>query len=273
MAREKRGKGEYYYGKERRGTKVVSVYYGNGILARMVEAGVEAGKFNRELFLIESRRMRARVQRRAQAIEAVIRPMFASVEKVFHSAMIAAGFHRYHRQWRRRRGGRMDLDSAVVNPTATGTEEPRRLFDRIEQTTIDRFRGDMSGVVENVLLKACSKDPLQRELIRRDVAQRRAELAGDKPTVIESMLADRAAFCWLDVQVADRESRVGRGSEMLGLADRDYFQRRVDRAQKRFLAAARALVQLRKLALPVVLDVVNREPLHRTSRPGSGTRK
>ena len=78
------------------------------------------------------------------------------------------------------------------------------------------------------------------------------------------MLADRVAICWLDVQLADRESRTKIAIEMLEVAENDYYQRCADRAQRRLFAAIRALAQVRRLALPALLDIVNCDSLQRT---------
>jgi hypothetical protein len=140
-----------------------------------------------------------------------------------------------------------------------GTQTTSRLLERVDQSRIEDRRGEPSREVENDLLKAWSKHPIQREKVRRDVAERRAELAGDNPTIIEILLADRVAICWLDALVADRESRTGIAIEMLEVSENDYYQRRAAWAQRRFITALRALGQVRKLALPTLLEFMNYE--------------
>lgn len=50
-------------------------------------------------------------------------------------------------------------------------------------------------------------DPLPRDLLKRDMARMRVELAGTSPTPLEVLLVGRIAACWLQVQHAD--PRVG----------------------------------------------------------------
>jgi hypothetical protein len=265
MGWEPRRGGSFYYGKERRGKQVVSIYYGKGPLAALAESQIARGRLEAELERDRRAELQAlwlQIQGYHDRVEKSVQRLYDSVEAAFYSAMIAAGFHRHNRQWRRRRGSRMNSESVVVGSgSATKLEPARRLFDRIDGTRIERFRGDMSREVENLLLKAWSRNPIQRERIRRDVAERRGELAGENPTIIEIMLADRVAICWLEVQVADRESRTGIAIEILEVAGNDYYQRRADRAQRRLFAAVRALGQVRKLALPRLLGIVHRELL------------
>jgi hypothetical protein len=114
MGWEDRGENEYYYSKVRRGKKVVSVYRGKGPIAALWDADTEQMKVIRQELWKSKRDLRARVQRRARLIESIMRPMFQSVEGDFNSAMIAAGCYRHHRQWRRRKGDRLNSDSFVV---------------------------------------------------------------------------------------------------------------------------------------------------------------
>jgi hypothetical protein len=60
------------------------------------------------------------------------------------------------------------------------------------------------------------------------------------------MLIERIALCWLHVHVV--ETRLAQFEGFL--ATREYWQRRLDRAHKRHLSAIKALVQVRKMALP-----------------------
>ena len=82
----------------------------------------------------------------------------------------------------------------------------------------------------------------------------RAELLGPTPTPLERLLVERVVACWLQVQDADvRYAQAKNPSFALG----DYLQRRMDRAHKRFLTAARTLALVRRLALPVLVQQVN----------------
>jgi hypothetical protein len=56
--------------------------------------------------------------------------------------------------------------------------------------------------------------------------------------------------CWLQVQYAD--TLVAQSQGKISLKQGDYQQRRQDRAARRYLAAIKALAQVRRLLGPVV---------------------
>ena len=87
-------------------------------------------------------------------------------------------------------------------------------------------------------------------IVRRLDALRR-ELAGPIPTPLERLLVDRVVVGWLAAAVAEGayHQALERG---VGHADDEFHQRRVERAQRRYLAAAKALAQVRRLQLPAV---------------------
>ncbi len=78
----------------------------------------------------------------------------------------------------------------------------------------------------------------------------RAELAGDNPTPLEKLLAERIALCWLHLNICEI-TLAQRGGDMT-LTVADYHQKRLDRAHKRYLGAIKALAQVRRLQLPAI---------------------
>ena len=65
---------------------------------------------------------------------------------------------------------------------------------------------------------------------------------------------ERVVACWLHVQEAD--IRYAQAKDQ-SLQWADYYQKRMDRANKRFLAACKTLATVRRLALPVLIGQVN----------------
>ena len=61
----------------------------------------------------------------------------------------------------------------------------------------------------------------------------------------------------LSQQVQDADVRYAQGQKDCTIAQSDYYQRRMDRAHRRFLSAVRTLAVVRRLALPVLLAQVN----------------
>ena len=82
------------------------------------------------------------------------------------------------------------------------------------------------------------------------IEQMRKELGGPAPSPLEQMLVERIICCWLQVNEADRSFRTREGGGTL--AQGEYWQRRLDRAHRRFLQSIKALAQIRKLLGPNV---------------------
>jgi hypothetical protein len=75
----------------------------------------------------------------------------------------------------------------------------------------------------------------------------RSSLAGPEPRALERLLTDRIICCW--AQVYECDLRALSGSESA------FDVRRQDSAHRRFLSACKTLAVVRKLALPLRVDV------------------
>jgi hypothetical protein len=78
----------------------------------------------------------------------------------------------------------------------------------------------------------------------------REELAGNNPTPLEILLAERIALCWHHVHLC--ECVVAQNAGSMSLAQAAYHGKRLDSAHKRYLSSIKALAQVRKLQLPNV---------------------
>jgi hypothetical protein len=77
----------------------------------------------------------------------------------------------------------------------------------------------------------------------------RADLAGQDPSPLERLLADRIALCWLSLH--DAEVRFAQAKDLTWKQVR-YWQDRIDAAHRRYLSGIKTLATVRKLALPAV---------------------
>ena len=117
---------------------------------------------------------------------------------------------------------------------------------------ISLLGGDLALQAEALLVGKFSQLPTVREAISANLNALRTELAGTNPTPVERLLVERVVACWLQVAYADaRIAGVERGSIELG----DYLQRQQDRAHRRYLAALKMLAVVRRLALPIRVDL------------------
>jgi hypothetical protein len=120
---------------------------------------------------------------------------------------------------------------------------------------VDSLGGDLARQAEQSLIKAAAgKNLLFREALARKLELLRAELGGTQPSPLEALLVGRVVASWLQVQIADAQYAQ---ADNLTVAQGDYYQRRQDRAHRRFLSAVRTLALVRRLALPVLLQQIN----------------
>lgn len=96
MGWEKRGGHQYYYRKERDGSRVRSVYVGRGEIANMIS------QFQSDSTLIEKLARQTKTANEVSLDSAAL--VFEQAIQLFtQAALLAAGFHTHHRQWRRKR--------------------------------------------------------------------------------------------------------------------------------------------------------------------------
>jgi hypothetical protein len=123
------------------------------------------------------------------------------------------------------------LDTQPALWTEVGT-----LITEVEQSWLQLLTGD---------------DLVTREVLLRQLQAWKAELAGPQPTPLERLLCERIAVCWLQAHQAELWA-------VQHIAQPDaWSEQRQDRAQARFLAAIKALAQVRKLLQPRTTVQVN----------------
>jgi hypothetical protein len=106
--------------------------------------------------------------------------------------------------------------------------------------------GDLAARAEQAWVGlACGSHNLYaREALARRLAALKAELAGPRPSPVERLLVERIAACWLQAAFADAAAA---GARDAGLKQAEFLARRQDAAQRRYLAAVRALTTYRTL--------------------------
>lgn len=101
MAWERRKRGGRYYTRSRRvGPRVVRDYLGCGPLAELASAVDLEGRKEREAH----RAGREREQAPLRAVQDALRLLAAGTDELTTVTLEAAGYHRHHGEWRRRRG-------------------------------------------------------------------------------------------------------------------------------------------------------------------------
>ena len=99
MGWEQRGSQQYYYKKEREGSRVKSVYVGRGEIAHTV---AEIQSSSSLLERVARNIKPAEVVKREKA-EAALQQAMEMIDLITEAVLLTSGFHTHHRQWRRKR--------------------------------------------------------------------------------------------------------------------------------------------------------------------------
>jgi hypothetical protein len=151
-------------------------------------------------------------------------------------------------QARRRRGGARDEDALP---------EIRKLLG--ESPELAWCLVDFARVAEQSLVeKGLREDqPSVKVALRHQLQAMRAELAGENPSPLQRLLAERLVATWLEVQIF--QTLYFQGEDRLSVAQGEYHQRRLDRADRRHLSAIRTLAQVRKLGPAVQINIAEKQ--------------
>jgi hypothetical protein len=115
----------------------------------------------------------------------------------------------------------------------------------------------LAGAEERLVVAIAGEDALKAAALRRRADVLRADLAGSAASPLERLVAERIVLTWLGVIEAER---LALGGTDRSIRQAEYFDRRLDRAQRRHLAAIKALAVVRRLGVPVIqLNVAERQ--------------
>ena len=117
------------------------------------------------------------------------------------------------------------------------------------------YLGHMS---EEILLgKMTGEDLATGELFRSQLNAMREEIAGENPSPLERLLAERIVATWLQIQLFEGLYARGMSKGSMPIARDGYHQKRLDHAYRRHLSAIRALAQIRKLLKGGTITQIN----------------
>ncbi|MEO8495391.1 MAG: hypothetical protein ABI614_09990 [Planctomycetota bacterium] len=145
-----------------------------------------------------------------------------------------------------------DLLNRADGGDSAALSEIRGLFKKVP-SLISAVGGDLAELATNALIDAITGEGVVvKEAMLQHLELMQAELAGSNPSPIERLLVDRVVSCALHANHADfKAASSGTVSLQLG----DYHQRRQDRAHRRLLSAIKTLATVRRLAVPIRVDL------------------
>jgi hypothetical protein len=116
-----------------------------------------------------------------------------------------------------------------------------------------------ANMAESAMIGEITKDGdlASKEFLTHQLESMRVEVAGEDPSPLERLLAERVVATWLQVQLFEALYAVGMKSGTL-IQD-DHRQKRLDRAHRRHLSAIRTLAQIRKLGPAVQINIAEKQ--------------
>ena len=116
----------------------------------------------------------------------------------------------------------------------------------------------LGHMAEEILLGSMTKDDLAtRELFHSQLNAMREEIAGENPSPLERLLAERIVATWLQIQLFEGLYARGMSKGSMPIARDGYHQKRLDQIYRRHLSAIRALAQIRKLLKGGAITQIN----------------
>jgi hypothetical protein len=118
---------------------------------------------------------------------------------------------------------------------------------------------DYARIVQNAQIEAYTGSGLYvREVMNERIRRLRKDLEGEEPSPLESLLVDRIISCYLHVNFAENEytDSVAPGTS---LKVAKYMQKRLDHANRRYIAAIKALAQIRKMGPAVQINIAQQQ--------------
>ncbi|MEJ7814789.1 MAG: hypothetical protein WKF53_06390 [Rubrobacter sp.] len=101
------------------------------------------------------------------------------------------------------------------------------------------------------------EDTAAKEMMEHQLESMRLEIAGEAPSPLELLLAERVVATWLQVQFFEALYASGLGKH--ALTQSNYYQKRLDRAHGRHLSAIRTLAQIRKMGPAIQINVAEKQ--------------
>ena len=108
-------------------------------------------------------------------------------------------------------------------------------------------------------------DLTAREVMTRKLEQMRREILGPNPPPLESLVADQIVLCWLQLYYAETKhaERNLEEAPAINWIQDEWHQKRVDRLQRRYLAAIKSLAQVRRLlGTQVQVNIAGQQIVH-----------
>ena len=97
-----------------------------------------------------------------------------------------------------------------------------------------------------------------KEVLKRQLAAMREEIAGENPSALERLLAERVVATWLQLQLFEGLYAANMYQDM-SEKQGSYLQKQSERAHRNHLSAIRTLAQIRKMGPAVQINIAEKQ--------------
>ena len=150
----------------------------------------------------------------------------------------------------------LDKLRGAVSRAHDGDEEALEHVGKILEEAPDfaQILVDLARDAERAFIERTSGgDPVTEKALLVQLENMRQEVAGVAAPPLERLLAERIVACWLQLHYA--ELLYVQNLPNCAQEQDEYYQKRLDRLNRRYLSAIRSLAQVRKLLKPSVAQV------------------
>ena len=118
---------------------------------------------------------------------------------------------------------------------------------------------DVAQIAEDALIEKMTReeDLATKEILRCQLEAMREEIAGENPSPLERLLAERIVATWLQIQLFEGLYTSGMSKSSMTIAQGSFHQKRLDQTYRRHLSSIRALAQMRKLLKGASITQIN----------------
>src|SRR5215204_7605950 len=148
---------------------------------------------------------------------------------------------------------------ALIDRVQDGDEEALPVLRKVldEAPRVARIIDLARNVERSIIEKLSGNDVFTQEAIPRNLKAMRKEIAGENPSPLERLLAERITVCWLELQYFQTIYAQNLGN--LSITQSDFHQRRIDKAHRRYISSIKALAQIRKLGPAVQINIAEKQ--------------
>ena len=93
-----------------------------------------------------------------------------------------------------------------------------------------------------------------RRSIEKEIERKRTEAAGESPSPLERLLAERVALCWVAATYADAEY-TRKLKEGMSFREGEYYGKRCEQTNRQLIKAIESLARVRRLLTPMQINI------------------